>query len=146
MSEIGIFLVLFYTVMSSWFTNSIVSRLVKKSCVKNRVGKTSSSCLAAGQSEISKLLREREQAIVSLLHLSGKEVNVWEVLPWLASGEEITANNTPNPHLSPVPESGEFFFVSDSFFASTAFSYPCLTSICLSASLCFALLLDFSPT
>lgn len=72
--EIGIFLVLFYAVMSSWFTNSIVSRLVKKSCVKNLAGKTSSSCLAADQSEISKPLREREQAIVSLLHLSGKEV------------------------------------------------------------------------
>ncbi len=73
-SEIGIFLVLFYAVMSSWFANSIVSRLVKNSCVKNLAGKTSSSCLATGQSEISKLLREGEQAIVSLLHLSGKEV------------------------------------------------------------------------
>lgn len=72
MSEIRIFLVL--AVMSSWFTNSVVPRFAKKSFVKKRAGKTSSSCLAEGQSEISKLLREREQAIVSSLHLSDKEV------------------------------------------------------------------------
>lgn len=73
MSEIRISLVL--AVMSSWFTNSAVPRLVKKSFVKNRAGKTSGSCLAEGQSEISKLLRVRgKQAIVSLLHFSGKEV------------------------------------------------------------------------
>lgn len=51
-----------------------VSACEKKSFVKKHAGKTTSSCLAADQSEISKLLREREQAIVSFLHLSGKEV------------------------------------------------------------------------